>query len=134
MKMCSGMGFTTVLAMAILGGCAMNPHHADVAAPAIKVMTESHNISAGTTTRVTAETVNVVGGSDIQWSVTPNVARICADGQHGTTALFTSDQEGTYVVKGSVNLGNAGWVSDEVQITVHGISANGKPVSGSDMK
>ncbi len=107
----------------------MNPHHQSAAAPAIKVMTESHNISAGTSTRVSAESINVVGGSDIKWSVSPNVARVRIDGQHGTTALFSADQQGTYTVKASVDLGDGRWVSDSTDITVNGVDAGGKPLT-----
>ncbi len=129
MKILSGILASSVLAMVVMGGCAMNPHHDVAAAPAIKVSTDHHNIDAGTSTRLTAESVNVVGGSDIKWSVSPNVGKVRVDGQHGTTAVFSADQQGTYSVTASVDLGNGHWVSDYTDITVNGVDANGHPIS-----
>jgi hypothetical protein len=128
MKLFPSVLATSVLALSVLGGCAMNPHNETAAAPALKLTTESHNISVGTTTRLTAETMNVVGGSDIQWKVTPTVAKISPEGDHKTTALFSSNEPGMYIVKAFVNMGNGDWVSDTVDITVNGVDANGHPL------
>ena len=129
MKILSGILASSVLAITVLGGCAMNPHSESAAVPSIKVMTASHNIDAGTSTRLTAESVNVVGGSDIKWDVSPNVGHIRVDGQHGTTAVFSADQQATYTIKASVDLGNGHWVSDSTNITVNGVDANGRPIT-----
>ena len=94
--------------------------------PAIKVTTDHHNIDAGTSTRLTADLMNVAGGSDIKWSVSPNVGKIRVDGPHGTTAVFTADQQGNVQRDGGRGSGGNGhWVSDYTDITVNGLDANG---------
>jgi hypothetical protein len=129
MKLFPSVLATSVLALSILGGCAMSPHQESVAAPAIKISPDSHNISAGTTTRVVANTVNVVGGSNIKWTVSPNVGSVKSDGPHGTTALFTANQPGTYIVEARVNLGDGQVISNTTDVTVNGVDANGRPLT-----
>ena len=116
--------------MLALGGCATNPHSSAAAEPAIKVTTSAHNIESGTSARVTAHTMNLVGSGNVHWSASPNVGRFDVDSTHGQTAIFHADQAGTYIVKAAVDVGNGQWVSDSVDITVHGVTdANGRPVS-----
>src|SRR5271170_2028900 len=130
MKLLSGVLASSVLALAVLGGCAMNPGNQAAAAPSLKVVTSSHNIDAGTSARVTAETANVVGNGDIKWSVTPNVGSVTSDSAHGQTAVFSANQAGTYVVKAAIDVGNGNWVSDTADITVNGVTdSNGHPIS-----
>jgi len=130
MKLHSCLLASSVLAMTLLGGCATNPHTGAAAEPALKVSTSSHNIDSGTSARVIAHTVNLVGSGNVRWSVSPNVGHIDVDSQHGQTAVFTADQAGTYIVKAAVDAGNGQWVSDSVDITVHGVTdSNGRPIS-----
>jgi hypothetical protein len=130
MKLLSGVLASSVLALAVLGGCAMNPSNQAAAAPSLKVVTSSHNIDAGTSARVTAETANVVGSGDIKWTVTPDVGHVKTDSTHGQTAVFSADQPGTYVVKAAIDVGNGNWVSDTADITVNGVTdSNGHPIS-----
>ena len=130
MKLLSGLLASSVLAVVVLGGCAMNPGNSAAAAPSLKVITSSHNIDAGTSARVTAETVNLVGTGDVKWSVSPDVGHIKVDSEHGQTAVFSADQAGTYVVKAAVDAGNGNWVSDTTDITVTGVTdSNGRPLS-----
>ena len=119
--------------MLALGGCATNPHTSAAAEPSLKVTTSAHNIESGTSARVTAHTVNLVGSGNVHWSVTPNVARVDADTTHGQSAIFHAGQAGTYIVKAAVDVGNGQWVSDSVDITVHGVTdSNGRPVSSNN--
>jgi hypothetical protein len=129
MKLFPSVLATSVLAVSLLGGCAMGPHHESAAAPHLTVTADSHNISAGTTTRVIANTVNVVGGSDIHWSVTPDVAKISREERNGTSALFSATQQGTYTVQASAKTADGQVVSDSVNITVNGVDANGHPLT-----
>jgi DNA/RNA endonuclease YhcR with UshA esterase domain len=129
MKLFPSVLATSVLAVSLLGGCAMNPHHESAAAAGLKVSADSHNISSGTTTRVIANTVNVVGGSDIHWTVTPTVAKINPEERNGASALFTSNEQGTYTVKAWAKTADGQIVSDETNITVNGVDANGHPVT-----
>jgi hypothetical protein len=116
--------------MLAFGGCATNPTSGAAAEPALKVTTSAHNIESGTSARVTAHTMNLVGSGNVRWSVSPNVGRVDVDSAHGQTAIFHADQAGTYIVKAAVDAGNGQWVSDSVDITVHGVTdANGRPVS-----
>jgi hypothetical protein len=116
--------------MLMLGGCATNPTSGAAAEPGLKVSTSAHNIESGTSARVTAHTMNLVGSGNVRWSVSPNVGHVQVDTTHGQSAIFSADQAGTYIVKAAVDAGNGQWVSDSVDITVHGVTdANGRPVS-----
>ena len=130
MKLHYGFLASSVLAISLLGGCATNPHSGAAAAPDLRVRTSAHNIESGTSARVTALTSNLVGTGNIRWSVSPNVGHIQVDSAHGQTAIFSADQAGTYIVKAAADTGNGEWVSDSVDITVHGVTdSNGRPVS-----
>ncbi len=107
----------------------MSPHSESVAQPKLTVTAESHNISVGTTTRIVANTVNVIGASEIHWMKSPDVATLTNEGDNGTTVLFSSKQQGTYTVKAWAKTANGQIVSDETNITVYGVDANGKTLS-----
>lgn len=124
------MASAVAATLLMLGGCATNPSTSAVAEPGIKVTTSAHNIETGTSARVTAHTMNLVGAGNVRWTVSPNVGRVNIDTTHGQSAIFTADQAGTYIVKAAVNAGNGEWVSDSVDITVHGVTnPNGRPIS-----
>lgn len=129
MKLFPSVLATSVLALSVLGGCAMTPHNESAAAPKINISTESHNISAGTTTRLTANTMNVVGGSKVQWFVSPTVGSIKPESDNGVTALFSADQPGTYIVTATVKLPDGNWATDKTNISVNGVDVNGHPVT-----
>ena len=74
--------------MLAFGGCATNPHSSAAAEPDLKVTTSAHNIESGTSARVTAHTMNLVGSGNVHWSVSPNVARVDPDTTHGQSAIL----------------------------------------------
>jgi len=101
--------------------------------PAITAMASRKETLAGESVVVDARTVNLGQGSNIQWSVSPNVAKISpTDSNRGLTAMFTADQPGTYVVTASANLPDGRRINSDTTIVVNGRSStnsNAGPVN-----
>jgi hypothetical protein len=82
-------------------------------------------IEAGESTHITAQTENLVASRGIQWSASPNVAKIQREDNSGQSALFTADQPGTYVVTAFADTANGGRVESRTTVTVRP-----RPVAG----
>jgi len=128
MKLCSGILSAAVLVAAVTAGCNESPSRMTRIEPAIQ-LGPSRTIQAGESARLTARTENLVGTHALQWSVSPNVARITPENQsNGQTALFSSDQPGVYVVTARADMGNGQVIASDTTITV-----NGRPITSERM-
>jgi hypothetical protein len=118
MKLFSGTLVATIFAAALATGCGEIAHSTADVRPSINV-SAGRTIQAGESTRLTATTRNLVGARAIRWSVTPNVARIQVENEsNGQTALFSTDQPGTYEVSATADLGNGQMISDHTTVVV----------------
>jgi hypothetical protein len=120
MKLSSGALISAMVAAAVATGCSETPRRYTEIRPSIDMM-PVQTMQAGETRRITIRTENLVGAQAISWSVSPDAGRISPEQQaHGQSAIFTSEQPGTYVISASADLGNGRVVSDQTTVTVHG--------------
>jgi len=115
--------FASLLAASVLCisavGC-NGPHSEDRNAPMLRVVANHGTIMTGETTRVTATTVNMVGATSIDWSVSPSTASVTPDRSDGMVAIFAANEPGTYEVKATAKLPDGNWKTAFTNITVNG--------------
>jgi len=104
-----------------LVGCQMPPRHTAALDPSLHVMPSRRVILVGESTHLVARSRDLAGSGDVRWTVSPAVGRITVETKPGSTAMFTADQPGAYVIKATVQRPDGTWVtSRDVSITVNG--------------
>jgi len=117
---CITLMAASVLAATIVG-CQMPPRHTAALDPSLHVMPSRRVILVGESTHLVAHSRDLAGSGNVQWTVSPAVGRITVESRPGSTAMFTADQPGAYVIKATVQRPDGTWVtSRDIAITVNG--------------
>ncbi|MCL2648973.1 MAG: hypothetical protein FWD61_18565 [Phycisphaerales bacterium] len=105
----------------VLVGCQTTPRHTTSLEPNLRVDPSRRTIMVGESTHLVAHSRDLAGSGDVKWTVSPAVGRITTDSRPGSTAMFTADQPGAYVIKATVQRPDGTWVtSRDISITVNG--------------
>ena len=104
-----------------LAGCQTSPRHVASLDPNIHVSPSRRVILVGESTHLIAHSRDLAGSGDIRWTVSPTVGRITVESKPGSTAMFSADQPGSYVIKAMAQRPDGTWVtSRDISITVNG--------------
>jgi hypothetical protein len=121
MKLFSSALAVAVLAAAMATGCTEAPNMRSSRLDPSIHLSPPTSIEAGTSTRVSAKTENLVGARNIRWTVSPSTGRLQAEEQtNGQSAVFSANEPGTYVISATADMGNGKMITADTNITVKG--------------